>query len=304
VRRLINAIGSEDNVYVVHYDKRRPRAEHEAIQAFAAGKKNIIIQRPTAVLWGRYSLFRAQFEGLKLAVQSKQKWTHWFNLSGQCYPLMPVGEIERQCAEMGEASFVRHFQPLNSGDWTGKPETRLTGHVLDYHLLEKVLWLPGIGRRLRELFGATGSVPRVPLIRYKLPREFAWYGGDNWVTLSRSAAEYIVSDRRAARIIRRLNHSAFPEESCYQSVLMNSPLAPKVLNEHRRAIKWSALASPGIQTIEDWDHLQQSAKSGCWFARKFSDQGPILDLIDKNLLGCVANSKETRSVELSASSVR
>jgi hypothetical protein len=282
--RLLKAIWHPDNTYVVHYDKRRPAEEHRAIHALAEGKPNILIQKPRAVLWGRFSLYRAQHEGLRLAIDSGRSWSHWINLSGQCYPLVPIEGIQQACSEAGEHSFVRHFEPLVNGDWP-HPQERLTGYVLDSVCLEWWLRLPGIGRRLRRIFGGESSLPRLPGIRRALPKTFTWFGGDNWVVLSRAAAEHLVLAAKAATIIAALRHSAIPDESVFQTVLMNSPFSAQVINQHRRLINWRhGMASPTVFTTADWPALMQGATDGNWFARKFEAASPILDMIDAHLL--------------------
>ena len=122
-------------------------------------------------------------------------------------------------------------------------------------------------------------------MRRALPKDFTWYGGDNWVVLSREAAEYLAGSVEAAKIISALKRSAFPEESIFQSAVLNSALAPKVVNDHRRKIKWkTGLASPGLFSLEDWPELEAASRQGSWFARKFASQPEILDKIDAHLL--------------------
>ena len=118
-----------------------------------------------------------------------------------------------------------------------------------------------------------------------MPKDFVWYGGDNWVVLSREASMHILTSPQAASIISALRHSAFPEESVFQSVLMNSVLSSRVVNRHRRAINWRHdMASPTPFTEADWPTLTQAINDGSWFARKFEAGAPVLDMIDTHLL--------------------
>jgi hypothetical protein len=254
------------------------------MEALARERANIHIQEPRAVLWGRGSLYMAQHEGLKLALKASADWTHWFNLSGQCYPLTPVEEIDHECAVLGDRSLVRHFEPMANGDWI-KSDKRICRRALDWPWLDKMLWWPGIGRRLRIFLGGANSVPVIPGFRYAFPKDFTWYGGDNWVTLARASAEYLVGDAQAGKIVKRLRHTEVPEESIFQSVLMNSPHAGRITNAHRRCIKWMpGRGSPGLFAAEDWPALQKAAREGAWFARKFAADSTALEVIDHHLL--------------------
>jgi hypothetical protein len=288
VAQLLESLWHGDNTYVLHHDRRRPRAEHAAIAGLAARfGKNVIVQKPTAVLWGRFSLYAAQHEGAKLALASNRPWTHWLNVSGQCHPLQSPARIQQILANAGDVSFVRHFRPLENGDWTN-PEGRLTRRYIDSPALEWWVRLRGIGPRLRRLlFGSPHAMPFIPGVRRALPTTFTWYGGDNWVALSRAAAEYLVHSPNAAHIIGALRHSSLPEESIFQSVLMNSPLAPQVRNEHLRCINWlPGVGSPGIFKDEDFLRLKQAAADGALVARKFDPRidATVIDRIKRELL--------------------
>lgn len=268
--RLLDAVWHKENVYVLHHDRRRPQSEHAELANLVSRYPNLILQTPTPVLWGRYSLYAAQHEGLRLALARGHSWTHWINLSGQCEPLQSPNRFQRILADAGDTSFVRHFRVLENGDWTN-PEKRVTRHYIDSALVEWWIRLPGIGRRLRRfLCGGENELPTIPGIKKALPTTFTWYGGDNWVVLSRAAGEYLTTSPDADRIISDLRHSGLPEESIFQSVLMNSPLASKVRNDHLRCINWlPGVGSPAIFKSEDFPRLQKAAANGALVARKF-----------------------------------
>ncbi len=267
--RLLDALWAPENVFVVHYDRRRPKAEHRAVAALAAGRPNIVIQTPTAVLWGRYSLIRAQLVGLELALRHPLPWTHWVNLSGQCFPLRTPGEIASRLAAVPTTSFVRSFDPLGPGsDWPDA-STRLARRRLDSPTLEWWLRLPGLGRRLRRFFGGASAIPSLPLRSPRPTPWFRWYGGDNWVVLSRTAATRLVSPEGRA-ITEWLRTTAFPEESVFQSVVRNAPDVGTIENTHLRHINWrDGQASPQTFRAADLPRLRAAADHGALFARKF-----------------------------------
>ncbi|HLP08127.1 MAG TPA: beta-1,6-N-acetylglucosaminyltransferase [Opitutaceae bacterium] len=282
--RLIDALWSPDNVYVVHYDRRRPAGEHRAVSALAATRPNIVVQPPTAVLWGRFSLIRAQLVGLELALRQPQPWTHWVNLSGQCFPLHAPAEIATRLAATGDTSFVRHFDPLGpDSDWRDAAG-RLERDRLDSPVLEWWLRLPGLGRRLRRFFGGASAIPSLPRRRPRETPWFKWYGGDNWVVLSRTAAEQTVS-RQGWRIAEWFRGTAFPEESVFQTIVRNLACGP-VENDHLRCINWQGgLASPQNFRAADLPVLTSAAARGALFARKFDTavDARILELLTQRL---------------------
>ncbi len=287
IRRLLRALWSPENTYVLHHDHRRPASEHAEIAEIAQEFPGLILQKPQPVLWGRYSLYAAQHEGLRLALASARPWSHWVNLSGQCYPLHSAATIAQKLAATPDASFVRHFRPLSEGDWGPQAATRLTRRYIDSPALEWWLRLPGMGRRLRRIFGGENSLPCLPGIKRSLPTDFTWFGGDNWVVLSRRDAEHLIHSPDAARQIAELRHSAFPEESICQTVVLNGPHAVSTQNTHLRSINWrDGLASPTIYHENDFPALTSAADNGALFARKFdlARHPKVFDLIDAQLL--------------------
>ena len=45
LRRLVDAIWAPENFFVIHYDRRRPAAEHRAVRGLTVGRSNIVIQQ-------------------------------------------------------------------------------------------------------------------------------------------------------------------------------------------------------------------------------------------------------------------
>ena len=286
VRRLISRIWSPHDTIVIHYDKKSPKCEHREIQDIARQFGNVIVQPSLSVLWGRFSLLRAQLSGMKCALDSGVNWSHWINLSGQCYPLVSAALIHERMNMLGESSLVRSFDPLQESDW-GATDERIRFRYVNSAAIDRLLRVPFVGRKLRQhLFGGA-QIPRWPFLRGDPLDGVRWYGGDNWVSLSRSAAKYICTSSQAEMIISMLRFSALPEESVFQTVLMNSEFSRTVVNSHGRMINWSkGKASPGVFTERDYDSIELASRQGALFARKFDANlsASLLDKIDCCLL--------------------
>src|SRR5690606_31559876 len=84
-------------------------------------------------------------------------------------------------------------------------------------------------------------------------------------------------------IIRWLKHAAHANEIVYQTVLLNSPLSPTIVNGHLREIDFPEHAPhPRTLRLKDFDWLTHSAG---YFARKFDDNvdAEILDRLAEHL---------------------
>jgi hypothetical protein len=75
-----------------------------------------------------------------------------------------------------------------------------------------------------------------------------------------------------------------PDELFFQTILMNSSLKERIINDDLRYIAWKDLesGSPAILKLDDFDQMMQSPKL---FARKFdmTVDAEVLDLIDRAL---------------------
>jgi hypothetical protein len=74
-----------------------------------------------------------------------------------------------------------------------------------------------------------------------------------------------------------------PDESFFQTILINSRLADRIVNDDLRYIDWSeGRASPRILTSDDLDSL---LASGDLFARKFDARVDerVLDMLDASI---------------------
>jgi len=283
--RLLRALAHPGNVCFLHYERRAPRREHEAVARLAREFPNVHLLPPRRIVWGRFSQIRVQLEGLALGLQGAG-WSHFITLTGQDFPLRPQAEIVRELAAAPAASFVSFFDPFQEQIWNNVRE-RIGRIHLQSAALESLLQVPFLGRRLRRLLGWSDCMPHVPFVQRETPSWFRYMGGSNHVTLSREAAVYLAGDPLARRIIQWLQRSGHPDESIFQSVLCNSPLAATLVNDDRRAILWEHAGAPSPATLTQahlpWLRAQREA--GKLFARKFDTavDSAVLDALEKDL---------------------
>lgn len=283
IARLVRAIAHPGNIVFLHYDRRSPRAGHEALARLAAELPDVYVLPSRPVLWGRFSIVATQLEAMERALAFP--WSHFVTLSGQDFPLLPQARLVEELAARPQASYLGFFDAFG-GIWKDAHD-RLTRVHFDSGLLEAILKLPGVGRRLRRLMGCENGIPFVPMVRRARPAWFRYMGGSNHMALSREAVEHTLRDAAAQRIVARLRTTGIPEESVFQSVLCNSPLADRLVNDDRRAISWAAQGDPSPQTltVADLPWLREQRAEGKWFARKFdiAVDAAVLDVLEKEI---------------------
>lgn len=190
-------------------------------------------------------------------------------LSGQDYPVQPVRAIHQFLGEHRSQSFINHFTVPNPR-WVNGGLERFTG----WHWHERVF-----GRNLQF------PEPRFGIRTWhrRFPEGLRPYGGWMYWALSQEAFRYVRAFVASnPGFVRYFKHVNIPDESFFQTILMNSPLAPTMVDDDLHYQDWSAVQShPKTLTSRDLDTVLASNKP---FARKFDDVR-VLDEIDQRVHG-------------------
>jgi Core-2/I-Branching enzyme len=283
VERLFRALYHSEDTFILHFDRRAPRALHELGKRLAADHSNVVVLPSRSVFWGGAIMAEIQIAAMKAALTHQPSWTHFINLTGQDYPLRSRSHIVDFLDSNVNANYISWFDPLQTSHWRFARE-RIEYHHLEWAWLHRLLAVPGLGRRLRALCGWTNQLPRVPLYRRSWPDFFHYYGGSNHIVLNRCACEYINHNPMARRILRWLRPAAHADEIMFQSVFLNSPLASTVVNHNLRHIEFLNLSDPHPRTLTTND-LPALLASANFYARKFDldVDSAVLDALDHNL---------------------
>jgi hypothetical protein len=255
LERLLRRLADDDTTLVVHVDARAGRGEFEALRRRTADLDLQFLDRHRGY-WGGFGVVRAALAGIRHLVTSGDEFAYVGLLSGQDYPLRPAAAIRAELAAAGGRSFLYHFPlPFPGWDPNGGYD-----RIRRWHLISPlVLHL------------------RVPWER-RIPGGLAPFGGGRPWLLSREAVEYVdavVRDR--PELIAFFRHVLHPSELFFQTILLNSPLAPSIVADHRQYIRWAGGASPATLTVDDLDVL---LASDCLFARKF-DRAVDTEILDR-----------------------
>lgn len=227
------------------------------------------ISKRIKVNWGGFSQVRAFLNSITECLSLNPQLGYFNFLSGQDYPLKSMSQFESYLSSTQGSAFMEF---VTEGDlWLQEAGKR----VSQYHLTD----LNFFGRYTLEK-----AVNKI-LPRRRLPDNFKLVGRSQWFTMDRECAEYILDVvARKKDLVRCFKHSWGADELFFQSIIYNSHLKYKLVNNNLRYIDWSRKeASPKVLTTDDIDKLSCSDK---FFARKFDSKidEHVLDYIDKNLL--------------------
>lgn len=233
---------------ILHIDRKsmlglKPdrRGIWQTAKALAAEHPNLTLMRPRFTNWGGWSLSRIQLDAIAVALKASAEWSHFINLSGQCYPIKPIEHIRQALAADPDQVFVelRHLSTLPADDW----------HLRWHPMLE----LP---HRAVKFKG-----PRRPPSDFELA-----YKGSQWSVLPRAFCEWQQRAAVAKPIKRYLSRLLLSDELIVQTLVRNGPWRDKVAPHYGREI---VFPGPKVMTRDD---LPRLLSSPAFISRKFDHE--------------------------------
>lgn len=275
LKRLIEKLNHPDAYFFIHID-RKSDIKVFRNELFNVPQEKIEWVKRERSHWGHISTVKGVLHGLKSAMLHPAKFDYFQLLSGQCYPIQSSDKIHEFFSQHCANSFIENFQidsqvPEHWRARVGKYHFRFGDRILTYPLNRK----PSSAiDYLLLLFGVTNL---------RVPREYKnWihYGGSFYLSLSRASAQYVLDFvRNQTDYISFHQFTLIPEETFFQSILLNSGSSQYLINKSLTYVQWGDGPNPLILKESDFDSIQQS---GLLFARKFDQDidSSILDKID------------------------
>ena len=265
LERLVRRLMHPEADIFVHLDRK---ADARLFGAVAALPGVRFIQERIEVKWGGFSQTEAVLAGLREILQVADTYDFINLLSGADYPIKPTAAIHDFLRRHVGSSFLE-YAPSTSPWWRDNHT-----HFSQYHLTEYNFR----GRYVLErLLNKLLPPRRFPLFETQ-------YGGNmgGWCTLSATCAAYFAGFMRDNPGFRRYaRHTWGSDEVLLHTVLLNSPLAPTIINNNLRYTEWPAGDTrPKTLTSADLPALLASPRL---FARKFDARADaaVLDQLDQ-----------------------
>ncbi|SFQ51908.1 beta-1,6-N-acetylglucosaminyltransferase [Hymenobacter arizonensis] len=266
VERLLKALAHEQFDFFIHLDAKIDPKDYAHLSALP---RVHFIQKRQFVRWAAYSFVEAICQSIK-EIQASGTYEFINLLSGQDYPIKPAESIYQFFNQHVGCTFLS-FEPRES-DWWRHAITRVERYHSVYFDFKFQYKLQALANRL--------------LPKRKFPLPYTLYGGPygSWWTLSADSAKYLVDFIDSHAELRRFSLFTWgSDEFLVSTILMNSPLKDRIINDNYRYIDWSkGGANPKILTVNDASLLAHTYKL---FARKFdtTQDAEILDVIDQSM---------------------
>lgn len=280
-KRMFKAIYNSENYYSIHIDKKSPQSLHDSVTSFLEVYSNVHLLKSQNVLWGGYSMVDVELKAIKMLRKISKKWKYYINLSGQDFPLLSQKNIFKFLEKNGKSSFIKIADQIKK-----RPNT--LNRIQNYFLETK-----------------NGFVGK-PTKRDFLPDTIPYIGGQ-WKILTRECCDFLSTQKAVKKFIEYYKNTLIPDESFFQTVLMNAGYTGKLVNNDKRAIIWvpdfgpkllskkfslnstkALIASGKIKlrpkTFTSLD-LAFLTKSKALFARKFdvSVDSMVFDILEKKI---------------------
>jgi hypothetical protein len=295
VLRLVQTIQANSaNAYVlIHHDVAGSTLDDSV---FKAMERVHLLERSIPVQWGEFSLVEMELYCIDWLFANSIQFDWLIFLSGQDYPIQPFSDIEQFLSTTEYDGFMEYFlateppQASTQRRLRWKHDTGFKRFFYHYFKLplpsslnSLLFWLGRINP-LQFLFTLVVDRHGAKLgVRCKTPFNdtFQCYAGSQWHTLSYHCIKYIHEFvQQYPAIVNHYRHTLIPDESFFQTILLNQP-SLKILNNNKRYIDWNG-SKPEILKSQDFDRL---IDSDCHFARKLdlTADTQLFDRLDQHI---------------------
>lgn len=260
-----------DNVYFfIHVDKKSD------ISIFENSLKDIPrvkLISTTKVYWADISQVDATIDLLKEAVAAKMDYI--FFISGQDYLIKKDNNLLNYVDV--NKNYMEYYE-LPNYEWGSD------GRCNRYYFYHNIVNANGIkkfnprDRYYKFINRALLKVQRTLGIKRKFIKGLKPYSGANWFNINLECAQYILDNYKL--IHKYFKFVQFPDEMFVQTLILNSDLKDKTINDTLRYVDWhTGPEQPRTLTFEDYDKI---IESDAIFCRKLDENKDkkIFDLLD------------------------
>jgi hypothetical protein len=273
VCRLVQHLLTPQSHVFIHVDRGSSNQVFSAMQDEFTTMSQITWLPRYYTYWGSFGLVKATLEGLRQV--EARGFDYAILLSGQDYPIKPLKSLETFLERENGKSFIEYYSMPNP-IWPSDGMKRLEKWYFNVEIPDT--WLrTKLNHLLYKLFNQLWS-PRT------MPDGLSPYGGSQWWCLHRNAFRYLLDfTRQNPKIVTFFKNVRIPDETYFQTVLLNSPLRPTLVNKTLTYIDWNGPPFPRYLSQNDFAGFLRLDN---YFARKFDALGDnsILDRIDTHLL--------------------
>ncbi|XP_052177728.1 beta-glucuronosyltransferase GlcAT14A-like [Diospyros lotus] len=271
--RTLQAVYHPRNQYILHMDLEAPPRERLNLSisvkndpTFREVENVHVMLQSNLVTYKGPTMIACTLQAIAILLKDGLRWDWFINLSASDYPLMTQDDILYVFSNLSRnLNFIEHTQIRG---W--KLNQRAKPIIIDPALY------------LSKKSDITWTTQR-----RSLPTSFKLFTGSAWVMLTRSFVEYCIWgwDNLPRTILMYYANFISSPEGYFHTVICNKQeFRNTAIGHDLHYIAWDnpPKQHPLALTIKDFEKMVNSSAP---FARKFAKDDPVLDKIDKQLLG-------------------
>ncbi|MDC0434819.1 beta-1,6-N-acetylglucosaminyltransferase [bacterium] len=284
VARLVESLYSKDDIFLIDIDDgKNPKTR--AIEKLAK-LENVHVKRDANIAWGAGGTLRKTLEGAFECLDICKRWVYYVVLSGQDLPLKSNTYIKEQFEKRRteKMSYIRSHPVLEIDSQSLPPDNRQKHCILwGDRGHTRVFAKPG-AINPQAAFGArwlvqtcevgekgevyVGNCDRLLLKRRQsFFKKFPFHVGANWFNLHRDLIKHMRSDPFALELYDVLRTTFIPDESYFQTYIMNSEFRDKTSPDYGRLIlRPGPVPRVKVLSMEDWPTIETCS---ALYGRKF-----------------------------------
>lgn len=254
------ALTAHGDAVAIHFDARAGRADWRRLRAELAGAKNVTFARRVRCGWGEYSLVQATLNLIRAARSAFSGTTHYFLISGDCYPTKSRGYFDRYLDRDRDVIEAADFY----GGWikTGMREDRLRYRHWFNERRQK--WLFYRSLELQRRFGRTREVPADLDMRI---------GSQWWALRAGTVGRILDFIRQRPDVVRFFRTTWIPDETFFQTLTAHLVPEAQIAGHPPTHLRFSDY---GMPVVFHRDHIDYLRVATAPFARKISPSAPAM----------------------------
>jgi len=252
----------------IHFDARASTADWRQLHDGLAENPNVAFAPRIRCGWGEFSLVRATLGLIRTARKAFGGITHYYLISGDCYPTKTRGYLDRYLADDRDIVEAADF---HGSGWirTGLKEDRL----IYRHWFNE--------RKRKRLFYASLEFQRRLRLARKVPTGLKMRIGSQWWVLRAGTVERLLALLGKRRDITRFFRTTWiPDETFFQTLVAHLVPEAEIAGHPPTHLKFSDYGMPVVFYRNHGDYLRAEAAP---FARKISVHADVLhrELLDR-----------------------
>ncbi|XP_031484694.1 beta-glucuronosyltransferase GlcAT14B-like [Nymphaea colorata] len=270
--RLLRTIYHPRNQYLLHLDLAAPAAQRRdlalavrSVDAYVAFRNVNVVERADRVDRDGSTALASMLHGAAVLLRYGANWDWFVNLDASSYPLITQDDLLHMLSFVPrDFNFIEHSSDIG---WK------------EYQRIRPIIMDP-------SLYLASESEIFYTSEKRDMPSAYRFFTGSSSVILSRKLLEFSILgwDNFPRTLLLYFSNMKSSQNGYFHTLVCNSkPFRRTAVNSNLRFVAWDN--PPGDEPrYLNFGDLSRMMRSGAAFARKFREDDPVLDKIDKKIL--------------------